>query len=85
MKYDNHYVDNRRFFKSLPPYDTSSINQYNFESFLEYYSGFKAWTFHINDKSFDTGFVENMPSYPDDGSIKVHDNKIIIKFSNFIN
>ena len=85
MKYDNHYVDNRMFFKSLHPYDTSSINQYNFESFLEYYSGFNAWLFHKNDKSFDTDFVENMPSYPDDGSIKVHDNKIIIKFSNFIN
>jgi hypothetical protein len=85
IKHDNHYVDNRRFFKSLSPYDSSSINQYNFESFLEYYSGFNAWSFHKNDKSFDADFVKNMPSYPDDGSIKVHDNKIIIKFSNFIN
>ena len=56
-----------------------------FESFLEYYCGFKAWSFHKNDSSFDTGFIENMPSYPRDGSIKVLDNKIIIKFSDFAN
>ncbi|MBR4314993.1 MAG: glucosyltransferase domain-containing protein [Lachnospiraceae bacterium] len=82
IKHDNHYVDNRRFFKSISPYDTSSINQYNFESFLEYYSGFKAWTFHINDKSFNTDIVIDMPCYPNDGSIRVIDKRIIVKFSN---
>ena len=84
-KHDNHYVNNLRFIKTIFPYNNDSINQYNFASFLEYYSGFRAWGFHLNDKSFDTNFINSMPCYPDDGSIKVVDNKIIIKFSNFDN
>lgn len=83
IKHDNHYANSVRFIKTFFPYNTDSINTYNFESFLEYYSGFKAWSFHKNDKSFDTSFIVNMPCYPDDGSIQVVDNKIIIKFSDF--
>lgn len=83
IKYDKHYANNIRFLKTINPYNIDSINQYNFESFLEYYSGFKAWTFHKNDKSFDTSFILNMPCYPDDGSIRVIDDRIIVKFSDF--
>jgi hypothetical protein len=52
---------------------------YNIEYFLKYYCGFTAE--FIDDYSKYQDEIDNMPIYPMNGSIKIVDNVVIVKFS----
>lgn len=80
-KYDMKFNDKNMMFDSITPYNTSSLNTYNFYWYMEVWTGFKASLFKQNVSGEYDDIVKGMSCYPADGSIKVVDNKILIKFS----
>ena len=80
-KSDKKFDDYNQIFDSIPIYNVSSINGYNFMRYMELWTGFKSRNFKFNVDVGNKEIVKEMKCYPDDGSIKLVDDKIIIKFS----
>ena len=61
------------------PYSTSIVNSYNWDDFMRLWCGFDP---DITDASVyeDNELVKDMPSYPDDGSIRIIDEVVVVKF-----
>ena len=55
------------------------INSYSWRSFVNIWCRFRLE--YISDESFrELEEVQNMPSYHDDGSIRIIDNTVVVKF-----
>ena len=82
-KEDLAYADTRPWFDSilLLPYTYPSIiNNYEWKKNMALWSGFKPETASAEPFA-DSEIVAAMPSYPDDGSVKIIDGCIVVKFS----
>lgn len=66
---------------NIYPFNNDTIQYYTWVEYLSQWCGFDISRFRLND--FNTGKeqIADMPCYPDDGSIKVIDDKVIVKFS----
>ncbi len=66
----------------LPPYNGNSIiNDYSWEEFMKMWCGFDP--VRADEETFskvDTDEISSMPAYPDEGSVKVVDGVMIVKF-----
>ena len=61
------------------PFNMDLVNAYNWQRFVEYWCGFDM----VNGDSTkfeDNEVVKEMPGYPDDGSIRILDDTIVVKF-----
>lgn len=80
-KHDSSLVSNEGFSEVniIPYFDTDSmINNFAAKSFMENWCGFAPT---IDYSSYeDNADVQQMPCYPDDGSIKVVDGVVVVKF-----
>ena len=68
-------------FPVINPYNTEFVNSYPVSSraFMKYWCGYSPE--FVNAKQYEKDdIVKSMPSYPDDGSIKIIDNVIVVKF-----
>lgn len=81
-KNDLKYNNKNLLFDSISPYNINSLNAYNFNRFMEYWTGFKMQSVKQNVLGEYDDIIESMNCYPDDGSIRVVEDKILIKFSN---
>lgn len=82
-KNDEDFSGNRLFDPIyLPPYQGNSIiNDFSWKETMKMWCGFD-WTEADEDKLSDlSGSVGTMPCYPDDGSVKMVDNVLVVKFS----
>lgn len=84
FKNDNKFNESDLIIKSISPWNYSSINQYNFSRYMEYFTGFKSLSFKYNQFHGNENIIDGMHCYPDDDSIRVVDNKIYIKFSELL-
>lgn len=74
------YVDNDEFPIAINPYDVQAINsRYSWKHYLREWCGFNA-SFVEPGMLSENPEVLNMPMYPNDGSIKIIDEIIVIKF-----
>jgi hypothetical protein len=61
--------------------DNSLVDSYSSLYFIKYYCGFDAEYVDISQAGIDQKMVDEMPSYPADGSIKVINGTVVVKFS----
>ena len=81
-KNDEGFSGNSRFDPIyLPPYQNNSIiNDFSWEETMELWCGFSPVKAGSDDV-VSTDVIDEMPSYPDDGSIRVVDGVLVVKFS----
>lgn len=61
------------------PFNMGIINSYNWTQFMEYWCGFAPKTISADEYEGRVE-VESMPHYPNDGSIKIIDEVVVVKF-----
>ena len=61
------------------PYSYPIVNSYDWEDYIRLWCGFEP-SYADPSEYFDNEIVQEMPSYPDDGSIQVMDGVVVVKF-----
>lgn len=81
-KNDEGFSGNDRFDPIyLPPYQNNSIiNDFSWEETMEMWCGFSPQKAHLGDVT-STDVIEAMPVYPDEGSIRMVDGTVVVKFA----
>lgn len=65
----------------LPPYNLGGLNNnYQWKTYMKYWCGFYQLEVEDYTPYENNAVIEAMPSYPDDGSIRVIDDVIVVKF-----
>ena len=68
---------------NIYPFRSDTIQYFTFAQYLRFWCGFSTNRIHFNELLENDEYIVNMPCYPDDGSIEVINNKVIVKFSEY--
>lgn len=77
-------IDYQHAYRIKPYNMTSLINNYKWKDFMQLWNGYRPSEVSSEElqRLKELQEVQNMPCYPDDGSIKIIDGAIVIKFNN---
>lgn len=64
----------------VAPYGLDWINNYIWQKFMSYWVGYEPEVLDFRDSGIRQTVIDEMPNYPNDGSIQIIDDKIIVKF-----
>jgi len=64
---------------NIPPYFNELLNNYAWKRFMNMWVGY-APVIHSLDTIKNTQAIDDMPRYPDDGSIRIIEGKVVVKF-----
>ena len=66
---------------TINPYAKNNIiNEYSWREFMQYWCGYTPLNTNVNMDFYEDQRIMNMPTYPDDGSIRIIDNIIVVNF-----
>ena len=85
-KSDSYYVSEPWPLKynNIYPFGSDTIQYYTWATYLQKFAGVNINRFHLNNEVIDNiDYIKSMPCYPDDGSIEVIGERIVVKFSEF--